>query len=300
MGWFEGFDDRRVRVGDVTLRVRSGGRAGAPPLLLLHGFPQTGAMWHRVARQLAPEFRLVIPDLRGYGSSDKPEGARDHANYGKRQMAADVAALMRGLGHERYFVAGHDRGGRVAHRLALDHPDAVRRLSVLDIAPTVDMYAATDVAYATAYWHWFFLIQPAPLPERMIECAGTELLHTALGRWGAHGLRHVEPEALAEYESAFTAAGSAHAMCEDYRASAPGAIDQVHDEASRAAGAKIRCDLLALVGERGVVARMFDAAALWRAQCSARVVLEQLPCGHYLPEEQPDAVTERLRAFFQA
>lgn len=298
MGWFEGFDDRRVALGEVALRVRTGGRRGAPVLLLLHGFPQSGAMWHRVARSLADRFALIVPDLRGYGLSDKPAGGADHAGYSKRQMAADLAALMHALGHERYFVAGHDRGGRVAHRLALDHPQAVQRLCLLDIAPTVDMYAATDAAYASAYWHWFFLIQPSPLPERMIEGAGTELLHTALGRWGAQGLRHLEPEALAEYESAFTAAGAAHAMCEDYRASAPGGIDHQHDLASRAAGQQIGCELLVLAGARGIVARMFDAAALWRAQCRASVHCETLPCGHYLPEEQPHAVAERLGAFF--
>ena len=158
---------------------------GAPPLLLIHGFPQTHALWHRVAQRLAPHYRLVLPDLRGYGDSDKPRGAPDHANYSKRSMAADLAALMRSLGHEQYFVAGHDRGGRVAHRLALDHAAAVKKLCVIDIAPTLDMYAATSMAFASAYYHWFHLIQPSPLPEMMIEGNAPDYLRAKLGGWGS-------------------------------------------------------------------------------------------------------------------
>jgi len=293
--WFEGFAATQRDVGEVRLHVRLGGRADAPPLLLLHGFPQTGAMWQRVAQRLAPHFRLVIPDLRGYGDSPAPPDAPDHAQASKRAMAADVHALMSSLGHDRYAVAGHDRGGRVAHRLALDQPQAVTRLVVLDIAPTLDMYDATDMRFARAYYHWFHLIQPAPLPERMIGGCAREYLHAKLGGWGAKGLDHVEPEALLEYERCFTRPGNIHAACEDYRASA--GIDLAHDHASRAAGARIACDLLLLWGSHGIVDRLFDPVALWRAQCAGRVVPLKLPCGHFIPEERPRETAEALAGF---
>jgi haloacetate dehalogenase len=253
-------------------------------------------MWHRVAQRLAPHFRLVLPDLRGFGDSDKPPGEPDHANYSKRALAADLVALMRALGHERYFVAAHDRGARVAHRLALDHPQAVRRLCLIDIAPTLDMYAATDMAFARAYYHWFFLIQPAPLPERMIGGDPLFFLHASLGGWGSRGLGHLEPRALAEYERCFATPEAIHAVCEDYRASA--GIDLEHDRASRAAGDRIACDLLVLWGERGVVHRLFDPLALWRAQCAGGVDGKPLPAGHFIAEELPDATAQALLAFF--
>jgi haloacetate dehalogenase len=294
-GSFEGFEAGRYDVGGgVDLFARVGGRDDGPPLLLLHGFPQTHAMWRRVARDLAADFRLVLPDLRGYGDSAKPDGGPDHAGYSKRTMAADLVTLMRTLGHESFAVAGHDRGGRVAHRMALDHPDAVTALAVLDIAPTYDMYAATDQAFATAYYHWFHLIQPAPLPETMIGGAAWPYLHAKLGGWGAGGLGAFEPEALAEYERCFTPQ-TIHAMCEDYRAAA--SIDLEHDAASRAAGERIRCDLLVLIGARGVVARLFDAQELWQAQCAGSVTMITLPCGHFVPEEQPAATVSALREF---
>ena len=296
--WFEGFEARRFAVNGSHLQARVGGRAAAPPLLLLHGFPQTHAMWQRVAQRLAPHFRLVLPDLRGYGGSAKPAGASDHANYSKRAMAADVGELMRSLGHERYGVAGHDRGGRVAHRLALDRPEAVTRLALLDIGPTLDMYQATDMRFASAYYHWFFLIQAAPLPERLIGGAAREFLHTSLGRWGAQALTHLEPRALADYEAGFCTPEGIHGACEDYRASA--SIDLEHDRASRAASQRIACDTLVLCGERGVVHRMFDAPALWRAQCAGLVQAQVLPCGHYLAEELPLPTAAALLEFFGA
>jgi haloacetate dehalogenase len=255
-------------------------------------------MWHRLAQALAPHFALVLPDLRGYGDSSWPATAPDHAPHSKRAMAQDLAALMRSLGHRRFFVCGHDRGGRVAHRLALDHPQAVVRLALIDIAPTLDMYAATDMAFARAYDHWFHLIQPAPLPEQMIEGCARDYLHAKLGGWGATGLSHVEPRALAEYERCFCRPEAIHAACEDYRASA--GIDLEHDRTSRAAGRKIACDTLVLWGERGVVHRLFDPLALWRAQCHAAVVGEALPAGHFIPEELPGPTAERLRRFFGA
>ena len=295
--WFDGFElaPQRPRDG-VELRVRTGGRAGAPPLLLVHGFPQTHVLWHRVAQALAPDFRLVLPDLRGYGDSSPPADAPNHATMSKRELAQDLVALMRSLGHERFFVAGHDRGGRVAHRLALDHPQALAGLALLDIAPTLDMYESTDMAFARAYYHWFHLIQPAPLPEQMIGGAAREYLHAKLGGWGSGGLGHLEPPALADYERCFCRPANIHAACEDYRASA--GIDLEHDRASRAAGERIGCDVLVMLGERALVARRFDAGALWQAQCAGRVTTMTLPCGHFVPEEQPAQTADALRRQF--
>lgn len=294
--WFEGFEEGDHAVGEVFLHARVGGRHDAPPLLLLHGFPQTHAMWHRVAQRLAPHFRLVLPDLRGYGDSDKPRGAPAHVNYSKRTMAADMAALMRALGHERYAVCGHDRGARVAHRLALDDAAAVTKLALLDIAPTLDMYAATDMRFASAYYHWFHLIQPSPLPETMIGGNPRFYLHWKLGGWGSRGTGFIEPEALAEYERCFCRADTIHAVCEDYRAAA--GIDLEHDRASREAGQRIACDTLVLWGERGVVQAMFDPLALWRAQCGGAVSGQAMAAGHFLAEELPDETADALRRFF--
>jgi len=294
--WFDGFERRDLELGGMRIHARTGGRRDAPPLLLVHGFPQTHVMWHRVAQGLAAHFRLVLPDLRGYGDSTLPADAPDHAPHSKRALAQDLAALMRALGHERYFVCGHDRGGRVAHRLALDHPQAVARLALIDIAPTLDMYAATDMAFARAYYHWFLLIQPHPLPEMLIAGCARDYLHATLGGWGAAGVAHIEARALAEYERCFCRPQAIHAACEDYRASA--GIDLEHDRASRAAGDRIACDLLVLWGERGVVHRLFDPLALWRAQCHAAVVGEAMPAGHFIPEELPGPTVERLLRFF--
>lgn len=296
-GWFEGFEAASHEVNGTTIYARSGGMPGAPPLLLVHGFPQSHVLWHRVARQLAPHYRLVLPDLRGYGDSAKPRGAADHANYSKRVMAADLLALMHVLGHERFLVAGHDRGARVAHRLALDAPRAVAKLALIDIAPTLDMYERTDMAFARAYYHWFHLIQPSPLPETMIGGNARFYLHWHLGGWGAQGLGHLEPEALAEYERCFGRPESIHAACEDYRASA--GIDLAHDRASREAGQKIACDTLLLWGERGVIAKLFDPLALWQAQCAATVSGRALPAGHFIPEELPDETAAALREYFR-
>ncbi|MCW5665301.1 MAG: alpha/beta hydrolase [Piscinibacter sp.] len=295
--WFEGFEAAAHAVNGTTICARTGGPEGAPPLLLVHGFPQTHVLWHRVARQLAQHHRLVLPDLRGYGDSAKPRGEADHANYSKRVMAADLLALMRSLGHERFFVAGHDRGARVAHRLALDAPQAVARLALIDIAPTLDMYGRTDMAFARAYYHWFHLIQPSPLPETMIGGNARFYLHWHLGGWGAQGLGHLEPEALAEYERCFCRPEAIHAACEDYRASA--GIDLEHDRASRAAGQKIECDTLLLWGERGVIARLFEPLALWQAQCAGTVSGRAVPAGHFIPEELPDETAAELRDFFR-
>ena len=297
MDWFEGFEGAHHDVNGTHIFARTGGRDGGPPLLLLHGFPQSHVMWHRVAVQLAGQYRLVLADLPGYGDSAAPEGDPEHLAYSKRTMADDLVALMRSLGHDRFFLAGHDRGGRVAHRMALDHPDCVARLCVIDIAPTLDMYEATDMRFARAYYHWFHLIQPAPLPERMIGGDARFYLHTKLGGWGSRGIGFIEPEALAEYERCFCRPEAIHAACEDYRASA--GIDLEHDQTSRVTGQKIGCDLLVLWGQHGVVQALFDPVALWRAQCAGTVTGQMLPAGHFIPEQLPDATAAALLQFMR-
>ncbi len=295
--WFEGFVQERRRVGDVSLNLRHNlaDAAGRPPLLLLHGFPQTHVMWHRVAPVLARDFALVLPDLRGYGDSDKPASDATHAAYSKRTTAADIVALMRVLGFERFAVCGHDRGGRVAHRMALDHPRSVERLMLLDISPTLTMYERTDMEFARAYYHWFFLIQPEPLPERLIGADPVFYLRKKLGGWGSHGLEVFDPRALAEYERCISDPAAIHAMCEDYRAAA--SIDLGHDRAD-ADVARISCPLRVLWGERGVVNRLFAPIADWQARASGLVGGRSTPGGHYIAEETPELLATEMLSFF--
>ena len=297
MNWFEGFEVRHFDVNGAQIyaRVSAGLPGNRPALLLLHGFPQTHVMWQRVAQQLAKDFFLVMPDLRGYGDSSKAPGLPDHSNYSKRTLAQDLVTVMDQLEINEFDLCGHDRGGRVAHRLAVDHPSRVKHLCVIDIAPTLDMYNATDFEFARAYYHWFHLIQPAPLPETMINSNALAYLHAKLRGWGAHGLDAIEPAALAEYERCFSNPATIHSMCEDYRASA--GIDLAHDRESRARGEKIACDTLVLWGERGVVQRLFQPLALWQAQCAGRVLGQALPAGHFIPEELPAQVAQALRGF---
>jgi haloacetate dehalogenase len=302
MHWFDDFETRNFEVAGACIhaRVSPGLAEGRNALLLLHGFPQSHVMWHRVAQLLHREFFLVMPDLRGYGDSSKPASSPDHASYSKRAMAQDVLEVMTQLGITRFGVCGHDRGARVAHRLALDHPLPVERLCLMDIAPTLDMYDATDFAFASAYYHWFHLIQPHPLPEAMLQGCALQYLHTKLGGWGTAGLGHIETAALAEYERCFCKPETIHAVCEDYRASA--GIDLEHDRQSRAlqsqGGGKITCDTLVLWGQRGVVQRLFQPLSLWRAQCSARVSGHALDAGHFLAEELSGQTAAELARFF--
>jgi haloacetate dehalogenase len=298
MNWFEDFETRHLEVNGARIfaRVSRGAQDARPALLLLHGFPQSHVMWHRVARQLQPDYYLVLPDLRGYGDSSKAPGLPDHSNYSKRSLAQDMVAVMDALGVARFLVCGHDRGGRVAHRLALDHPTRVQKLCVIDIAPTLDMYAATNFEFAKAYYHWFHLIQPAPLPENMIGGNPLAYLHAKLGGWGSTGMDYLEPAALAEYERCFIQPETIHAMCEDYRASA--GIDLDHDRASQAQGQKIGCDTLVLWGARGVVQRLFQPLALWQAQCTGQVTGQAMEAGHFIPEELPLETAALLRQFF--
>ncbi len=288
---FEGFNRVRIDTGEVAINAVVGGHGH--PLLLLHGYPQTHVMWHKVAPRLAERFTVVAADLRGYGDSGKPEGAPDHSTYSKRVMAHDQVALMRALGYERFLLAGHDRGARVAHRLALDYPERVIRLALLDISPTKKMYDSTDREFAQAYYHWFFLIQPNPLPERLIGSQAEFYLLKKMGS-GSAGMAPFTEEALVEYVRCFTPE-SIHGSCEDYRAAA--SIDLEHDRADMQAGRKVTCPLLVLWGQQGVIARCFHPIVDWR-EVATIVRGRALPGGHYLAEERPDDVFAEFAAFF--
>jgi haloacetate dehalogenase len=288
---FEGFEMRDIATRETAIRVRIGG--AGPPLLLLHGYPQTHAMWHRVVPMLAERFTVICADLRGYGDSGKPASDPEHAVYSKRASAGDMVEVMATLGFARFMLAGHDRGGRVGHRLALDHPECLQRLAVLDIVPTRTVFRATDQAIATGYYHWFFLIQPGELPERLIGADPLFYLHWTLGRWGT-GTSVFAPDAMAEYERCFSDPAVIHASCEDYRAAA--SIDLAHDEADL--DRRIRCPLLVLWGKRGLMERHFDVLATWREKAAGPVGGRALDCGHFLPEEQPEETAAELLAFF--
>ena len=291
MSLFPGFASRKIRTSGATINLVTGGEG--PPLLLLHGYPQTHAMWHKVAPQLARDYTLVCPDLRGYGDSSKPKGLPDHANYSKRAMALDMVEVMESLGYIAFHVVGHDRGGRVGHRLARDHGKRVRSLTVLDISPTLKMYRSTTMQFAKAYWHWFFMIQEAPLPEQMLAGQVPFYVLKRLGR-GKQGLKHFSKDALAEYVRVFRDPRAIHSTCEDYRASAT--IDLVHDQKDRA---KLRMPLLALWGKHGVIEALFDCLADWR-EVAADVRGRALACGHFIPEEKPRELLAELRPFLKA
>ncbi len=296
-GWFEGFQSREFEVNDASIFARYGGNEAGPTLLLVHGSPETHVMWRRTVEELRDEYFIILPDLRGYGDSSKSPGMPDHSNYSKRTMAQDLVGVVDALGRGSFLMCGHDRGGRVGHRLAVDFPDRLDKLCVIDIAPTLDMYNATDMAFASAYYHWFHLIQPNPLPESMIGGSAMTYLRASLGGLGSGGIGFLEEGALDEYERCFTA-GTIHAICEDYRASA--GIDLDHDRESRSKGDKIRCDTHVLWGERAVVNRLFKPVELWQAQCAGTVTGEALPSGHFIPEELPKETADALRQFFTA
>lgn len=288
----EGLVERRIPGDGVDIHVATGGKG--PPLLLLHGFPQTHLMWHRVAPALAERYTLVMPDLRGYGRSGKPPGDPEHAIYCKRATARDQVAVMRALGFERFAVCGHDRGARVAHRMVLDHPDAVTKVAFLDIVPTVEVFERADQAMATSYFHWFFLIQPNGFPEHMIGLDPEFYLRRTLGSWGS-GNEVFAEEAVAAYLEAMRDPATVHAMCEDYRAAA--SIDLVHDREDRAAGRVVTCPSLALWGGRSTVGRLYpDPLAIWR-RYAPDVAGEALPAGHFLPEEVPEDTVRALANF---
>src|SRR5256886_9376091 len=261
---FPGFKRRRIRTSGAAINLVHGGVG--PPLLLLHGYPQTHAIWHRVAPELAKRFRVVAADLRGYGDSEKPHGLPDHANYSKRAMAQDQVEAMRALGHETFFVVGHDRGGRVAHRMALDHARSVEKIAVLDIVPTRKMYTSVSREFAKAYYHWFFLLRPEPIPETLIGANPDFYIESHMGTRHA-GLKAFAPEALAEYRRCFRDPATIHASCADYRAAE--SIDLAHDEAD--IDRKVVAPLLVLWGKHGTVARCFSPLEIGRASCRERV-----------------------------
>ncbi|MBN4095980.1 alpha/beta hydrolase [Methylobacterium sp. OT2] len=286
-----GFDLHDIDAGGTRIRAATGG--SGPPVLLLHGHPQTHATWRDVAPRLAERFSVVAMDLRGYGDSAKPDGGEGHINYSKRAMAGDAVAVMRALGHERFAVVGHDRGGRVAHRMALDHPEAVTRLAVFDIAPTATMYARTDKDFATRYFWWFFLIQPAPLPERLIAADPEFFLRTHVdGQSKTPG--SPSGDLFAEYLRVYRDPATRHAICEDYRAAAT--IDLEHDAAD--AGKRIKVPLLSLWGAKGTVGRTYDVLGTWREKASD-VSGRALDCGHTLQEERPNEVLAELARFLR-
>lgn len=288
---FENFEDVSTVVDGVRIHAIRAGTG--PALLLLHGHPQTLTIWHKVAPALTQHFTVIAADLRGYGDSDKPPGLDDHSTYSKRRMAQDMVELMDAQGFKSFAVLAHDRGARVAARMALDHPDTVTRLVTLDIAPTVFMYEQTSFEFARAYWHWFFLIRPAPFPETAIEADPELYMRQTMGSRRA-GMAPFTPEAWAEYLRCLRSPGAIHALCEDYRASA--SIDLEHDRASLAQGRKIECDFLALWGLDGVIEQCFDPLGEWR-KFSDRVQGASLPCAHYIPEEAPDALLEAVLPF---
>jgi haloacetate dehalogenase len=293
---FEGFATSDVVTGGATIRTLVGG--DGPPLLLLHGYPQTHVMWHRLAPRFAENYTVVATDLRGYGDSSKPPSGADHAGYSFRAMAVDQVDVMRSLGFEEFLLVGHDRGARVSHRMCLDHPDAVRKVALLDIVPTLTFYETVDQASATGYYHWFFLIQPHDFPERLIG-ASVEHYMSRVGRMGRKdgagwGTDHFAPEARVEYLRCFSNPETIHATCEDYRAGAT--IDLVHDRADREAGKKIACPAHILWGDQGLVGRRYDPMKIWDAHCE-QLSGEAVAAGHFLPEENPDATFAALAAF---
>ena len=293
--FFPGFTLEHVAVSAGTLRLRRGGEG--PPLLLLHGNPQTHAMWHKVAPELARHHTVYCPDLRGYGGSFKPLATPDHAPYAKKKMARDMAELMTHFGHETFLVAAHDRGARVAHRLALDHSARVSKLVLMDIIPTLEHFERADMAFGLGYYHWFWFAQPHPFPENVI-CAAPDAW------WRAHTSREPKlpdffaPEALADYMAAAHDPEMIRGMCEDYRAAAT--IDLEHDRASRTAGQKIQCPLLVLWGKQAKIEAWYDAIEIWQAYSANSVSGGPVNSGHYLAEEAPGEVLEHLQAFFSA
>ena len=292
---FPGFVTHAIRTEAGPMHVRVGG-TGAP-LLLLHGFPQTHVCWHRVAPTLARDFTVVVMDLRGYGNSAVPASDEGHEAYSKRAMGRDCLEVMRALGHERFMLAGHDRGARVAYRLALDHPEAVEKLALLDIIPTSLMWERMDASRAMQVYHWTFLAQPAPMPENLIGRDSRSWLQHTLASWAqGHNLKAFSTGALADYAASFGHPERIHAACEDYRAGA--GVDPDHDDADRKAGRTIQCPTLVLWGESGIPAQGTSPLDIWRTSFAPGAIGRGIPSGHFLPEENPAETLEELQAFF--
>lgn len=290
---FPGFESRRVPGDGVDIFCRVGG--SGPPLLLLHGYPQTHAMWHPLAAELARHFTVVAADLRGYGQSDAPEGDPEHRLYSKRQMARDMVAVMAALGHERFALAGHDRGGRVAYRLALDHPTRVTRLAVLDILPTYNYWTNMDWRYAMSIYHWLFLAQPRPLPERLIAGAAEFYLDHTLASWTARkDLSAFDPDARAAYLASFSQPERQHAACEDYRAGAT--VDMALDTRDHACANRIGCPTLVIYGQAGLASKTATPLDTWSVWCDD-VSCAGVDAGHFMVEENPSATLALLLPF---
>ena len=288
---FEGFEDRYLDVAaDVKIHCMVGG--SGPPLLLLHGYPQNLALWAGVAPILAERFTVVCADLRGYGDSSKPKGAPDSSNYSFRVMAGDQVTLMHRLGYDRFHLVGHDRGGRTAHRMALDSPQVVESLAVLDIAPTYAMFMETNRHVAAAYWHWYFLSLPAPFPERMIGADPDYFFETCFETWGKMPVAGLDPEILDEYRRSWRDPAMISGSCCDYRATVT--VDLVHDEAD--VGRRVACPTLALWGSEGFMHQCFDMAALWRERCSD-LRTETLPGAHFFIDQFPHETAAVLADF---
>ncbi|GAB2469357.1 alpha/beta fold hydrolase [Jatrophihabitans fulvus] len=285
------FRAERIAAGGTDIAVRTAG--SGPPVVLLHGYPQTHVMWHHVAPALAETHTVVLPDLRGYGDSAKPGGGERHEAYAKRTMAADIAVVMTALGHDRFAVVGHDRGARVAHRLCLDHPDRVTRAAVLDIVPTRHVYATADRALGLAYYHWFFLAQPYDHPERLIGADPERWVTHHLASW-SRVPDAFDPLAVSEYVRAFSDPDAIRASCEDYRAGAD--IDIEHDDQSYELGERVRCPLLVLWGADGFVGRNYDVLGVW-SEYALEVGGQALDCGHFVPEERPAETLAALQRF---
>ena len=293
-GFFDGFTLTTMRVRDGELRLRHGG--SGPPLLLLHGNPQTHAMWHAVAPDLARRHTVICPDLRGYGGSLKPAATEDHAPYAKSSMARDMAELMTVMGHDRFQVVSHDRGARVAHRLALDNPERVQRLAVMDIVPTIEHFERTDMSFALGYYHWFWFAQPHPFPEELINAAPETWFRAHTSR-EPKSPGFFREEALQDYLAAAHDPEAITGMCEDYRAAAT--IDLQHDRISRSEGRRVQCPMLALWGAKGKVGGWYDPVTLWRDYCDAEVSGAAVDSGHYLAEEAPAEVLAHLEEFLE-
>ena len=292
-----GFQQQTVAIesedGKIEIDCQYGGQG--PALLLLHGFPQSKAIWHRVAPELQKHFFVVAADLRGYGASSKPHGKTDHSTYSKKAMAKDQLMVMKNFGHESFFLIGHDRGGRVAHRLAADYPENVKRLMVLDVSPTLTMNEKTNMEFAKGYWHWFFLIQPEPIPEKLIGADPEFWIKNHMGGRYA-GLSIFDPACWSEYLSGVQDPKTLHAMCEDYRASA--SIDLEHDRADLAAKKRIPMPIRVLWGEHGLVNKCFKPLDDW-SLVATEVSGQSLDCGHYIPEERPQELVEQALNFFK-
>ena len=291
MSMFANFKNLVIQTSEVKINLLKGGKGY--PMLLLHGYPQTGVMWHKIAEKLAENFTVIIPDLRGYGDSDKPSGTANHSNYSKRVMAADQIEVMSQLGYEEFYLVGHDRGGRVAHRLSLDYPHKVKKLALLDIAPTYQMYTTTDQQFASAYYHWFFLIQPFPFPETLINNNPDFFLTHCLQSWSKTESAFTS-EAMAEYLRCFRDPQTVHGTCEDYRASAT--IDLEHDRQD--IEKKIECHLLVLWGNKGVIEKKYDVIESWQKR-AINVQGKSLNCGHFLPEEALEKTYQFINIFCQ-